>query len=187
MEQTVYPSLIRKRLYMEPQPVITHHNEFTVIGFSIVIKNEEGYKKCPEFWNEHYSKPFARLFQTMKPETPEEQAVFENKIGQYAVCRCLKSEGQDGVFEYMICGEYQGGAVPEGMKLLTIPESDWAEFRRKGALSESLQELYTSAYGVWLKEHPEYHGLGIDIESYSLGDPAAPDYEFSLILPVRKV
>ena len=32
---------------MELQPVITHHEEFTVIGFSIVIRNEEGYKKCP--------------------------------------------------------------------------------------------------------------------------------------------
>ena len=47
---------------MEPQPVIMHHDEFTVIGFSIVIKNEEGYKKCPEFWNEQYAQRFARLF-----------------------------------------------------------------------------------------------------------------------------
>ena len=171
---------------MDIRPVVTHRSEFTFIGFSTVIRHDEGPTKCPEFWNEQYSKRFERLLRTMKPETPEEHAVFDNRIGQYAVCRCLQSEGRDE-FEYMICGEYLGGAVPEGMKLLTIPESDWAEFRRKGALSNSLQELYTAAYGVWLKEHPEYHGLGIDIESYSLGDPAAPDYEFSLILPVRKV
>ena len=169
---------------MELQPVITHHNDFTFIGFSTVIKNEEGFKKCPEFWNEQYAKPFARLFRTMKPETPEEQAVFENKIGQYAVCRCLKSEGRDE-FEYMICGEYMGGAVPEGMKLLTLPASDWAEFRCKGALPNSLQALYTAAYDVWLKNHPEYQGLGIDIESYSPGNPADPDYEFALIIPVK--
>ena len=171
---------------MKIQPVITHHNDFTFIGFFTVIKHDEGFKKCPEFWNEQYAKPFARLFQTMKPETPEEQAVFDNKIGQYAVCRCLESEGQDGAFEYMICGEYRGGAVPEGMKLLTLPASDWAEFRCKGALPKSLQDLYDAAYGTWLKNNPEYQGIGIDIESYTPGNPASPDYECGFILPVKK-
>lgn len=172
---------------MDIQPVITHHGECVVIGFSIVIKNEEGCTKCPEFWVERYARRFARLFQTMKPETPEEQAVFDNRIGQYAVCRCLKSEGQDDAFEYMICGEYMGGPVPEGMKLLTLPESDWAEFRCKGALPKSLQDLYAAAYEGWLKEHPEYRSLGIDIESYMPGDPADPDYECALVIPVKKV
>ena len=169
---------------MELQPVISHHNEFTVIGYSIIIKGKEGPEKCPEFWNEQYAQRFARLFQTMKPETPEERAVWDNKIGQYAVCRCLESEGQDG-FEYMICGEYQGGAVPEGMKLLTLPESDWMEFRCKGALPKSLQDLYDAAYG-WLNDHSEYQGAGIDIESYTPGNPAAPDYECVLIILVKK-
>ena len=152
---------------MEHQPVIRHHGAFTVIGYSIVIRNEEGFQKCPEFWNEQYARRFARLLRTMKPETPEEQAVFDNRIGQYAVCRCLNSEGQDGAFEYMICGEYMGGTVPEGMKLLTIPESDWAEFRCRGALPKSLQDLYAAAYGSWLKDHPEYREVGINIERYS--------------------
>ena len=169
---------------MEIKPVISHHGELTVIGYSIVIKSGEGNTKCPEFWNE-YAQKFSRLFQTMKPETPEEQAVIDNKIGQYAVCRCLKSEGQDGFFEYMICGEYQGGPIPEGMKLLTIPESDWAEFRCKGALPKTLQDLYDAAYNEWLKDNPDYQGLGIDIESYTPGNPASPDYECGFILPVK--
>ena len=170
---------------MEIQPVITHRSELTVIGYSIVIKAGEGNTKCPEFWNEQYAKRFARLFETMKPETPEEQAVFDNKIGQYAVCRCLEGEGQDA-FEYMICGEYMGGSVPEGMKLMTLPESDWAEFRCKGALPKTLQDLYDAAYGTWLKDHPDYQGLGIDIESYMPGNPADPDYECALIILVKK-
>ena len=171
---------------MALQPVIRHHGEFTVIGYSIVIPNEEGFRKCPEFWDKEYSRRFARLFQTMKPETLEEQAVFDNKIGQYAVCRCLKSEGQDGAFEYMICGKYLGGPVPDGMKLLTIPESDWAEFRCRGALPKSLQDLYAAAYGSWLKDHPEYREFGINIERYSPGNPAEPDYECGLVIPVKK-
>ena len=47
------------------------------------------------------------------------------------------------------------------MKLLTIPASDWAEFRCKGALPESLHALYDAAYNGWLHAHPEYQGLGI--------------------------
>jgi len=171
---------------MEIQPVISHRNDFTVIGYSIVIKAGEGNTKCPEFWNEQYARRFARLFQTMKPENPEEQAVIDNSIGQYAVCRCLKSEGQDDAFEYMICGEYMGGAVPEGMKVLTIPESDWAEFLCKGPLPKSLQDIYDAAYGSWLKDNPEYQGIGIDIESYKPGNPADPDYECALVIPVKK-
>ena len=170
---------------MELQPVIRHHNEVTVIGYSIVINNEDGPGKCPEFWNEGYAQRFAHLLRTMKPETPEEQAVFDNRIGQYAVCRCLKSEGRDA-FEYMICGEYLGGPVPESMKLLTLPESDWAEFRCKGALPKTLQDLYAVAYGTWLKDHPEYREFGFNIEVYTPGNPAESDYECGLIIPVRK-
>ena len=171
---------------MESQPVIHHHSAFTVIGYSIVIRNEEGFQKCPEFWNEQYARRFARLLRTMQPQTPEEQAIFDNRIGQYAVCRCLKSEGRDGAFEYMICGEYQGGTVPESMKLLTIPESDWAEFRCRGALPKSLQDLYAIAYGSWLNGHPEYREFGINIEQYSPGNPAESDYECGLVIPVKK-
>ena len=85
----------------------------------------------------------------------------------------------------MICGEYAGGAVPESMKLLAIPESDWAEFRCRGALPKSLQDLYAAAYG-WLKDHGEYRELGFDIEAYTPGNPADADYECGLIIPVQK-
>ena len=170
---------------MDIQPVVSRHGEFTVIGYSIVIGSGDGFKKCPEFWAEQYARRFERLLRTMKPETPEEQAVFDNRIGQYAVCRCLKSEGREDAFEYMICGEYAGGAVPESMKLLAIPESDWAEFRCRGALPKSLQDLYAAAYG-WLKDHGEYRELGFDIEAYTPGNPADADYECGLIIPVKK-
>ena len=170
---------------MELQPVISHRQEVVFIGFSTVVKGPEGFRKCPEFWGE-YSRRFARLFQTMKPETSEEQAVLDNCIGQYALCRCMKKECQEDAFEYMICGEYKGGSVPKGMKLLTLPESDWAEFRCKGALPKSLQDLYDAAYSVWLKAHPEYREFGFNIESYTPGNPAAPDYECNLIIPVKK-
>lgn len=164
------------------EPKIIHHNTFTIIGYSKVIPCGLGFEQCPKFWDEAYAGRFARLFKTMKAETPEEQAVLDNRIGEYAVCRRL--EGQDA-FSYMICGEYQDGNVPEGMQLDTIPESDWLEFRGQGPLPQGLQELNTFVHDVWMKEHDgEYKCRGIDIEWYSAGNPQSPDYEFGIFIPV---
>lgn len=43
------------------------------IGFSTSISPKEGYIKCPEFWDKEYSQKYARLWQTMKPETQDEK------------------------------------------------------------------------------------------------------------------
>ena len=49
-----------------------HKPALTLIGFSTTIRPNEGYVKCPEFWDREYSQKYARLFQTMEPETPTE-------------------------------------------------------------------------------------------------------------------
>lgn len=35
---------------------------FTVVGSAKIIKNEEGYKECPQFWTEHYEKETVSIF-----------------------------------------------------------------------------------------------------------------------------
>ncbi|MDY5280023.1 hypothetical protein [Sharpea porci] len=37
---------------------------FTFIGFHKTIKQEDGYKECPVFWQKAYSERFSHLFQT---------------------------------------------------------------------------------------------------------------------------
>ena len=83
-----------------------------------------------------YSRKYARLWQTGRPETPVEQALLENRIGRFAIC-----EQKADCFEYWIAGLYRGGAVPEGLKLYRFPESDWAVFSARGPLPGSLQAL----------------------------------------------
>lgn len=46
-----------------------HKPVMTFIGYSTSIRPEEGYQKCPEFWDKEYSQKYARLWQTMQPET----------------------------------------------------------------------------------------------------------------------
>ena len=47
-----------------------HRPAMTLIGYSTSIRPEEGYQKCPAFWDKEYAQKYARLWQTMKPETP---------------------------------------------------------------------------------------------------------------------
>jgi len=154
----------------------------TFIGFHTEIKPEEGYQKCPEFWDKEYAAKYARLWQTMKPETPTEAAILENSIGMYAICADAKSS-----FTYWIAGLYKGGNVPEGLELFTFPAGKWAIFSTKGALPNSLQSLNTE---VWQKWFPtEGKKLGADgkatIEVYSAGNPQSPDYECGIWMPIK--
>ena len=76
-----------------------HKQAMILIGFSTMIRPNEGYVKCPEFWNKEYSQKYARLFKNMVPETPMERAILENSIGMFAIC----DEKENG-FEYWIAG-----------------------------------------------------------------------------------
>ena len=49
--------------------------EMTFIGYHTEIRPEEGYQKCPEFWDKEFAAKYARLWQTMKPETEIEKAI----------------------------------------------------------------------------------------------------------------
>lgn len=160
-----------------------HKPAMTFIGFSTSIRPEEGYQKCPEFWDKEYSQKYARLWQTMQPETPVEQAILENGVGLFAIC-----DEKEGSFEYWIAGLYKGGHVPEGLKLYTFPESDWAMFSAKGALPKSLQDLNTQVWQEWYpKEGQKYMGNGnAMLEVYSPGDMQSPDYECGIWVPICK-
>jgi len=155
----------------------------TFIGFHTEIKPDEGYVKCPEFWEKEYSAKYSRLWQTMKPETAVESAILENGIGMYAICADSK-----GSFTYWIAGLYKGGDVSEGLELYTFPAGKWAMFSAKGALSSSLQNLNTEIWHNWFPTEGKKHGADgmATLEVYSAGNPQSPDYECGIWVPVKE-
>ena len=159
-----------------------HKPALTFIGFSTSIRPEEGYQRCPEFWEKAYAQRFARLWQTMQPENPLEAAILENGVGMFAIC-----EEGEGSFEYWIAGLYRGGEVPEGLKLRSFSEGDWAMFSAKGPLPDSLQALNTQVLQEWLPgEGRRYCADGKTmLEVYSPGDMRSSDYECGIWVPVR--
>lgn len=163
--------------------IYEHKDAFTLIGFFTTIDPAEGYTKCPQFWEEEYSKKYARLWQTMKTENAVERAIFDNMIGLYAIC----ADGE-GETRYWIAGEYKGGEVPEGLALYTFPESDWAVFSDKGPLPGSLQRLNTAVWTEWYPEAiKEYDPNGMaTLEVYSADDQQSEDYECGIWVPVKR-
>ena len=83
-------------------------------------------------------------------------------------------------------GVYKGGEVPEGLKLYTFPESDWAMFSAKGPLPGSLQTLNTYVWQEWYpNEGKKFMGNGnAMLEVYSAGDMQSPDYECGIWVPI---
>lgn len=156
-------------------------DELTFIGFHTEIRPEEGYQKCPEFWDKEYSVKYARLWQTMKPENDVERAILDNGIGMYAVC----ADGESS-FTYWIAGLYQGGPVPEGLELYTFPAGKWAVFTAKGPIPASLQALNTEVWQEWFPN--EGQKCRVDgratVEFYSNQNPRSADYESGIWMPV---
>lgn len=60
-----------------------HKPAMTFIGYSTSIRPEEGYIKCPEFWDKEYAQKYARLWQTMQPETPLEKSNSGKRRGPF--------------------------------------------------------------------------------------------------------
>lgn len=158
-----------------------HKDALTFIGFHTEIRPEEGYQKCPEFWDREYSQKYARLWQTMAPENDVERAILDNGIGMYAVC----ADG-DNSFTYWIAGLYKGGPVPEGLELYTFPAGKWAVFTAKGPIPESLQALNTALWQEWFPgEGQKCRADGrATVEVYSNRDPRSADYESGIWVPV---
>lgn len=153
----------------------------TFIGFHTDIAPGEGYRKCPEFWEKEYAAKYARLWQTMKPETPVEEAILAHGIGMFAIC----AEAETG-FVYWIAGLYQGGDVPAGLELFTFPASKWAMFSIIGPIPASLQALNTYVWQEWFPtEGKRLQANGqATLEIYSAGNPQSPDYESGIWVPI---
>lgn len=154
----------------------------TFIGFHTEIRPDEGYQQCPEFWDKEYNEKYARLWQTMKPETPVEAAILENGIGMYAIC----ADGENS-FSYWIAGLYRGGDVPEGLELYIFPESSWALFSAKGPLPGSLQTLNTQVWNEWAPAAEKKYKINgsTTLEVYSAMDPQSSEYECGIWVPIK--
>ncbi len=73
-------------------------NAMTLIGFHAEIKPNEGYQKCPEFWDKEYNIRYAQLWQTMQPQTPVLICSAVDKATPKHIPRAMPSEPRSSFF-----------------------------------------------------------------------------------------
>lgn len=165
--------------------VVEKMDGFKVIGIERLISNDTGYQDIPKFWNEFCQTYCYAKNNTSQKDNAIQKVVCDNTVGEFGIC--IDDNEKEGTFRYMIAGMYQGGEIPEGMSVFTIPDLCWAKFRCKGALPGSLQSINTKVFKEWLPNNPEFEiSNGIHIEWYSKGDTSAFDYESAVWIPVVK-
>ncbi len=158
---------------------------FQVIGFSREFLFDTSYAEIPKFWDEMSEKYGKNLLVGNAPANELEQAVYDNRIGEFGIC--IDDIGKDGKFRYMIAGRYVGGNVPEGMKLYEIPATLWAKFKCVGALPTAMQTVNTQIWNEWLPGNSEYELDGkFNVEWYSnSGDMQSADYQSAVWMPIK--
>ena len=155
-----------------------------LIGFKKRFEFDNSYEMIPKFWDEVCEKHCKRIYAGEEPKTPEEKAIVDNCIGEYAICL----DGSDKDFDYMIAGRYTGGEVPKGMDLIELEKGDWAVFDCFGPNPKTLQETNTKIFNEWIPNNSEYElRANYNIEWYDCtGDQNDEDYHSAIWIPVKK-
>ena len=155
-----------------------------LIGFEKEFDFDNSYEMIPKFWDEICDKHCKRIYNGENPITPEEKAIVDNCIGEYAICL----DGNGKKFKYMIAGKYSGGEVPKSMKLIELEKGDWAVFDCIGPNPKTLQETNTKIFNEWIPNNNEYEvRANYNIEWYDCtGDQNSEDYHSAIWIPVKK-
>ena len=163
---------------------ITPKFSMKLIGFEKEFSFDNSYEMIPKFWDEICEKYCKRIYAGEKAETPEEKAIVDNCIGEYAICL----DGDAKKFKYMIAGRYTGGDVPKGMKLIELEQGDWAVFDCIGPNPKTLQSVNTQVFNEWLPNNEEYKiRANYNIEWYDCsGDMNDPEYHSAIWVPITK-
>lgn len=157
--------------------VVEKMNSFKVIGIEKSISYETSYQEIPMFWNEF-------KINCCQDQVTKEMIERFN-IGEFGIC--INTQTDKDRFYYMIAGIYEGGYIPEGLKVLEIPNAVWVKFRCSGSLPGALQSVNTKIYKEWLPGNPHYElDLDINLEYYSIGETTASNYKSEIWLPVKE-
>lgn len=157
-----------------------------MIGFERTFSFENSYREIPKFWDEFCGKYCRRDVPQEPGQEALRQTIAECMVGEFGVC--VEDEADMEHFRYYIAGAYQGGEVPEGMKVFEIPASEWAKFRCVGPMPDALQAVNTRIFNEWLPGNQEFEmAHHLNIEWYSGMDTGSADYESGIWIPVRRL
>ena len=124
--------------------------------------------EIPKFWDEYYADEDLRKIP-----------------GYLGICSRQKTGGDE--FNYGIgCKASDIEGVPEGFKIMHLPEYTWAVFKCVGPMPKAIQDMWEKIYKEWLPVSDYELIPDVDIENYLPGDPSSRDYVSEICIPVRK-
>lgn len=160
--------------------IVEKMDDIPVIGIEKIFRFDDAYQEIPKFWNE-----FGIRFSSGNNPDDAQKVIKNCRIGEFGIS--IDDEPGSRQFRYMIAGKYDGGAVPAGMKLFTLPATSWAKFRCYGPLPGALHTVNLKIFNEWLPGNPDYDvSSGVQVEWYFTGGTDSPDYESAIWIPVKK-
>ncbi len=138
---------------------------FTIVGMKERFNSETSYQEIPKFWNRW---------------SPDRKGL----KGTFGVCMDLDGKALD----YWIADLYRPWEeIPGGCETVVIPGSLWAQFKCKGPLPDSLQEVNTRIWSEWLPSLKGYTLAGnYSVEVYGPPTTKPEDYLSYIWIPLKK-
>ncbi|MGN0914837.1 MAG: AraC family transcriptional regulator [Succinivibrio sp.] len=162
-------------------------DETSFIGFRKQVPYENSGTVITKLWDEFYDS-YKKCYTKAVPANPVEEVIKNCCVGEFGLC--LDADPYNDTrnsFTYMLAGKYRGGAIPDGMQVVTIKKSIFAVFECEGPLPGSLTAVNSRIFKEWLPDNELYELDGnISIEWFSYGDPKSSDYLSKIYLPVKK-
>jgi len=147
---------------------IEQMDAFTVAGVEKTFHMDSSQQEIPKFWQEFMEKG---LQQKVCPV--------------FGICFDADASGN---FPYIIADMLKPGTkLPDGLTTREVPAHLWARFACVGAMPGAIQEVTRQIYSEWLPTNGVYEvAQYMEIEMYSDGNTASPDYYSEVWVPIRK-
>ncbi len=147
---------------------IEQMDAFTIAGVERMFHMDSSMQEIPKFWEEFF-----------------QQGMQEKVCPTFGICFDADAGGN---FPYVIGDRLEPGAdMSEGLIVREIPAHTWARFSCTGPLPEAVQSVTKQVYSEWLPTNGVYEvAQYMEIEMYSAGDTASPEYHSEVWIPIRK-
>lgn len=167
--------------------VIEKMPEFKVLGVADVFENGTCFEKIPGFVFDAINKYSGIL---------NSYVFYGVSVGDCDVIldeagrpwsKAYEDISFDERFLYLTGADYNGGNVPEGLTVITIPETVWAKFKCRDNSVEASQEMRRYIFGEWLFEADEYDLIDeYNVERYGVPNDNGDGLHNEIWLPVRR-
>lgn len=140
------------------------------------IEDSANAKSIPEFWSRSHQNGTVK---TLLDVTTDRTFIF-------GVCYGNLPENAE-TFDYSIAARYaKDDEVPEGFRKNTIPARTWAVFECRGAMPNSIQDLWHKIVSEFFPTSSYKPTYEMDIEAYSKGNMSDQDYYSEIWIPIVK-